>query len=105
MISNEGIEKTEPLKIQSYLKAGKPIFGVINGAGREIIEENELGLCAVPDDVAEIAEGFRRMMTLSEEDKGKVVAKAKVLMEGRFNRERIIAHIEQKIKEVAAKKL
>ena len=105
LISNEGIEKTEPLKIQSYLKAGKPIFGVINGAGREIIEENELGLCAAPDDVAEIAEGFRRMMTLSEEDKSKVVAKAKVLMEGRFNRERIIAHIEQKIKEVAAKKL
>jgi len=28
LISNEGIQKTEPLKLQSYLYAGKPIYGV-----------------------------------------------------------------------------
>ena len=30
-----------------------PIFGVLNGAGREIIEENKLGLCSSPVDTEE----------------------------------------------------
>ena len=93
LISHEGIEKTEPFKIQSYLQAGKPILGILNGAGREIIEENNLGLCVSPDDVNEIAEGFQRMVPLVQDPKNDVSAAASNLMKTRFNKQEIVKRI------------
>lgn len=100
LLSVEGIDKTEPFKIQSYLKSGKPIFGIIEGAGREIIEENELGLCSNPDDLQEIADGFKKMINLTDAFKDKCKKKAKSLLEGRFCRNRVISQIQNTIDEV-----
>lgn len=88
-----GIEKTEPFKIQSYLQAGKPILGVLNGAGREIIEENGLGLCADPTDLDAIAEGFKRMVVFLSNHNEVVKESAKRLMDSRFSRQTIIDRI------------
>lgn len=95
LVSKAGIDKTEPFKIQSYLKAGKPIYGVLNGAGREIIEENQLGRCAAPDDIHEIAKGFKGMMTISQEERDCIKRQAQHLMATRFNREEIIQKVEK----------
>lgn len=67
LMANSGIEKTEPFKIQSYLRAGKPIFGILNGSGKDIIEENNIGICSKPDNVADIARGFREVMSFAKE--------------------------------------
>ena len=93
LMPNEGIEKTEPLKLQSYLQAGKPIFGILNGAGREIIEENRLGLCAEPTDVNAIAEGFKQMVEFADEHGDDVKASAEKLLTGRFNKVDIVNRI------------
>ncbi len=93
LMPQEGIEKTEPLKLQSYLQAGKPIFGVLNGAGRDIIEENGLGLCAEPSDPDSIAEGFRNMVPFLAEHGEDVAVAAQRLMGTRFNREEIVGRI------------
>ncbi len=93
LMPNEGIEKTEPLKLQSYLQAGKPIFGILNGAGREIIEENHLGLCAEPTDVDAIAKGFRQMVAFAGEHGNDVNASAEKLLIGRFNKAEIVNRI------------
>ena len=100
LLSVEGIDKTEPFKLQSYLKSGKPIFGVINGAGREIIEENELGICANPDEVSDISAGFKKMMSLSKECMQNCKNSAEALLQDRFCRSRIISRIENVICEV-----
>ena len=99
LVSKAGIDKTEPLKIQNYLQAGKPIFGVINGAGRAIIEEYQLGSCAHPDRLDEIAQGFRDMVCMTEPQKQAVAVQAQKLMAGRFNRERVIDQIEKILQE------
>ena len=101
LVSKAGIDKTEPFKIQSYLKAGKPIFGVLNGAGREIIEENKLGYCAHPDQIHDIAQGFKRMMTISEEEKEVIRKQSTHLMTSRFNREEIISQVENCLRMMA----
>ena len=98
LMSQEGIEKTEPFKIQSYLQAGKPIYGVLNGAGREIIEENGLGLCAEPSDVMDIADGFKKMMAFINERDADVKEAAKGLMETRLNKEMIVKRITENLK-------
>ncbi len=90
LMPQEGIEKTEPLKLQSYLQAGKPIFGVLNGAGRDIIEENGLGLCADPSDPDAIAEGFRNIIKFATVHGADVAIASQRLMESRFNREEIV---------------
>lgn len=89
LISDEGIQKTEPLKLQSYLRSGKPILGVIGGSGREIIEKYNLGLCAHPDDIAEIATTFTEIIAFSKTNQDSVANNANNLMNTRFNRESI----------------
>ena len=93
LMPQEGIEKTEPFKTQSYLQAGKPIFGVLNGAGRDIIEENGLGLCAEPTDVEKIAEGFKQMVTFAGAHVSDVREAASMLMATRFNKQEIVKRI------------
>ncbi|MEG1838562.1 MAG: hypothetical protein RR220_04645, partial [Bacteroidaceae bacterium] len=90
LMANEGIEKTEPLKIQSYLNAKKPILGILRGSGREIITENNLGVCADPDDIEDIASSFVKSIDFTKDYSQKVQISAKILMETRFNKKRII---------------
>jgi len=105
LVSKAGIDKTEPLKIQNYLQAGKPIFGVINGAGRAIIEEYHLGQCAHPDRIDEIAQGFAYMANMTSEQVAQVAVQAEKLMADRFNRKKVIDRIEAIIRETARVKV
>ena len=93
LMPQEGIEKTEPLKLQSYLAAGKPILGILRGSGRDIIEENGIGLCAMPDDVDDIARAFRESVDYTCSYGDQVREHALKLMEGRFNKHRIVKMI------------
>ena len=93
LMSNDGIQKTEPFKIQSYLKAGKPILGILNGAGKDIIEENNIGLCVQPDNVINIADGFREMIDFADKNQRKVMQASQVLMQTRFNKKDIVDNI------------
>lgn len=93
LISKAGIDKTEPFKIQSYLKSGRPIYGIIKGAGREIIEEHHIGLCASPDDISDIANGFKRMTMIGDEEKELIYANSISLMNNRFSRDIIIKNV------------
>ena len=97
LIPNEEIEKTEPLKLQSYLSVGKPIYGILNGTCRKIIEENNLGLCANPMNMEEIAKGFEDMLQYAKEHKEDVFLSAQKLSQERYNKQRIIETINKTI--------
>lgn len=97
LMPQEGIEKTEPFKIQSYLQAGKPIFGILNGAGREIIEENNLGLCAQPTNIDDIAAGFKQMVEFAGAQGMEVREAAAKLMNTRFNKQEIVKRITENL--------
>lgn len=97
LMPNEGIMKTEPYKIQSYLHAGKTIYGILEGSGKDIIEENNIGVCASPDSVESIAQGFKDAIAYSKEHFEEVKIKSKDLMNGRFNKERIVKLITKTI--------
>lgn len=90
LIPDEGIMKTEPFKIQSYLHAGKPILGVLKGSGQEIIEGNRLGLCANPDDIKDIARAYCDMVGFCRLHGSDVKDSAMELMNTRFNKDDIV---------------
>ena len=100
LIADEGIMKTEPFKIQSYLNAGKPIMGILGGSGKEIILENNLGLCADPDDVDDIARVFSGMVKFAPEKRDEVATNANHLMKTRFNKQKILETFESGLKNI-----
>lgn len=52
---------TIPGKVQSYLAAGRPVLGMIDGEGRRVIEESGGGLTAPAGDGVALSEAVRRL--------------------------------------------
>lgn len=93
LINDEGIMKTEPLKLQSYLYAGKPVLGILGGSGKTIIEENKIGVVGKPDDVDDIASAFRASVGFAKNYSDEVKIRSAELMDKRFCKEQIISVI------------
>lgn len=93
LMPDEGIMKTEPLKLQSYLHAAKPIFGILGGSGKDIIEENQLGVVSKPDDPEDIARGFRECVEFARLHTVEVASRAQTLMQTRFDKDKIVETI------------
>ena len=86
--------QTLPAKFQSYIKTGKPLFGILNGEANDLIKEFNLGCTSSPDDLDEIAAKFKAMTVMSRSGEGKACGeRAKVLSDKMFNRERSIARL------------
>ncbi len=56
MVDHEVVNNTLPAKLQSYMLAGKPIIGAINGEVKRILEEADCGLCCEASDFRKLAE-------------------------------------------------
>lgn len=55
MEDNEVVNNTLPAKIQSYMVAGRPIFGAINGEVKLVVEDAKCGLCCKSLDYESLA--------------------------------------------------
>lgn len=53
--ANKEISYTLPNKVQSYMIAGKPVIGAINGETRIVIDEAECGYCCEAEDYTALA--------------------------------------------------
>ncbi len=84
---------TIPAKFQSYLNAEKPIFGVMGGEVTNLIYEYNLGWTASPDNIQEIANSFQEIASCKSEILIEKTKNAHILMEGQFNRNKIIKRI------------
>ncbi|MGQ7872650.1 glycosyltransferase family 4 protein [Bacillus sp. 1A] len=56
---NKVISYTLPNKVQSYMAAGKPIIGAINGETQIVINEANCGLCSSAENYIELANNIR----------------------------------------------
>jgi glycosyltransferase involved in cell wall biosynthesis len=61
------VNSTIPSKIQSYMSSGKPIVGVLNGAGADIINESGCGLVSEADCSAGLVESVIHMYKIGSE--------------------------------------
>lgn len=104
LMPDEGIMKTEPLKLQSYLYAGKPILGVLGGSGKEIIEDHDLGMCAQPDNIEDIANVFKQMIDFASTHSSDVKNNALELMKTRFNKDVIVKTFVDNLNSIAKTK-
>lgn len=64
------ISLTLPGKVQSYMAAGKPILGAIDGETRTVIEDIGCGFCGPAEDAQTLADNVRRFAREKAADMG-----------------------------------
>ena len=69
MVDNEVVNSTLPAKVQSYMLAGKPIIGAINGEVKDVIKEADCGLCCDSLDSGAFAQMILKASTSLSLDK------------------------------------
>ena len=84
---------TIPSKFQTYLTAAKPIFAVIDGEMKKIVEKNNLGLVAESANIDAIAEGFDKFRTMKTSEFDSISSNASHLLKTEFLRETILNKI------------
>lgn len=67
MVDNEVVNSTLPAKIQSYMLAGKPIFGAISGEVKEVVEQAKCGICCASGDYQGLANSILEAYNKKEE--------------------------------------
>lgn len=60
LVRDPGMSRNLPGKVQSYMAAGKPIFGAVNGETARIVAEAECGECVPAEDAEALAESLRK---------------------------------------------
>lgn len=53
---------TLPGKVQSYMAAGKPIIGAIDGETKMVIEDAQCGLCGKANNPEELADNIKKFI-------------------------------------------
>ena len=85
---------TIPGKVQSYLAAGRPIVGMIDGEGARVIEESGAGLVCPSGDAEALAGCVERLAALSSEARAEMAARGREYARREFDRERLLTQLE-----------
>ena len=91
MIDNPVISKTLPGKVQTYMAAGKPIIGSINGETDRIIKEAKCGFCGQAEDPVELKNNILSFISTGMKEELKINARKYYL--DNFSKEKFIKNI------------
>ncbi|HBA61017.1 MAG TPA: glycosyltransferase WbuB [Elusimicrobia bacterium] len=86
---------TVPAKFQAYLAFSKPIFCVMNGEVKRVVEEYNTGICARPDSPEDIKAGFLKFYSLGKSGLGAFSGNSRLLLEKVYNRTKIIEGLSE----------
>jgi len=88
---------TVPAKTQTYIAAKKPILAIINGDVADIVNDNNLGVCADPSNLELIKEAFEKCIDMPENEKSKFIINNTKLLETTFNKNSIINNLTKQL--------
>lgn len=98
LIDKEIFSLTVPAKTQTYIATGKPIMAIINGEAAEIIQENNLGLVAIPSDIEEIKSIFEMAINQDDTQRLQYRKNCEILTNTVFNKEVIMNNLLKQLK-------
>jgi glycosyltransferase involved in cell wall biosynthesis len=93
---------TVPSKVQSYLAAGRPILGSLDGEGARILREAGAGFVSPAEDAMALAENVVRMMSLGPEDREALGRSGRVYYSRHFDRNLCLEKLERALEGPAA---
>lgn len=85
---------TIPGKVQSYLAAGKPLLGMLDGEGGRVIAEAGAGLVAAAGNGAALAANVERLMAMDRAARATMGENGKRFGEREFNRTHLVDSLE-----------
>lgn len=91
LANTPGLNLVVPSKFQAYLAFHKPVFCVMNGEVRRLVEKHGIGLWADPESPEAIRDGFMEFYYKAYGGLGNFAANARRLLETEYDRERIVA--------------
>lgn len=98
MLDNPVISKTLPGKIQTYMAAGKPIIGSINGEANRIIQKSQCGFCGKAEDAKALE---KNVLEFIKSDKKKEMAlRARNFYEKSFTRGFFMKQLVTELKQI-----
>lgn len=97
--ANKVISYTLPNKVQSYMAAGKPIIGAIDGETQIVINEAQCGLCSPAEDYREFANNIRKFYR-EKEKKSTYCKNSRNYYENNFSRKIYIEHLTSLLKKI-----
>lgn len=99
-----GLNLTVPAKFQAYLAFHKPMLCAIAGEVGALAERHGVGIVADPSAPEAIKDAFLRFAAMRGYELAAFAARAKVLVEGEYSRERIIRGMGEIVSAVPAAK-
>lgn len=100
--SDPFLSLTIPGKVQSYLLAGLPIIGMLDGAGAEVIREAGAGIVCHAGDGKGLAKAVKEMSMMSFSQRAEMGNNGKKYAEVEFNRNMLIDRLEGWMEEIAS---
>lgn len=85
---------TLPGKVQTYMAAGKPIIGTIDGETPLVVAEAECGICGGAEDEVALVENVRAFVMMDREQLGN---NAKAYYDEHFDKQMFISKLEEKL--------
>jgi glycosyltransferase involved in cell wall biosynthesis len=93
---------TIPGKVQSYLAAGKPLLGMLDGEGARVIEESRAGRVAPSGDSSALARHARALADLTPPERAAMGAEGRRYGEVHFKRSSLMSQLEVWLSDPAA---
>lgn len=93
-------EMTVPAKIQAYMSRGKIIFGMLNGEGRGLINDNKIGVCVASGDYQRLVDEIRLFKTHSPETIRDMERASLYVYQKFFNKQNLLDHFELLLKKI-----
>ena len=100
LVKNEVLSLTLPGKAQTYMAAGKPVIGAIDGAGAELIKEANCGYVSEAENAEALTENIRAFF--EDVKTGKAIefgANARLYYEKHFAKENFLTNLEKAFEE------
>lgn len=86
------LNMTLPGKVQTYMAAGKPILGAIDGETQQVIEESGSGICGPAEDAVKLAENVR--VFVQKNDKEQLGINARVYYDKYYDKKLFISKLK-----------
>lgn len=92
---SEIFSMTIPGKVQTYMLAGKPILGMLDGEGAKVISDAKAGLVCSSGDYEGLAENAYVMSKIDSNELVQMAENANTYAEHEFNRDKLISQLEE----------
>lgn len=89
---------TLPGKVQTYMSAGKPIIGAIDGETKIVIDEAQCGYCGKAEDAEQLADNIRKYIASTKKEQMGI--NAREYYEQHFREEMFMEKLENELKTV-----